>query len=556
MIISAPAALACPICGQALDPAIARLNQQLDDRTVRLLQTLHPGWARGSGVCPDCVQRAVAGLHDRRSAASLHAGLELSFPVYASDEAELLPTPVRLHANPHYTGRGVTLAFLDSGFYPHPDLTLPRDRIGVYVDATLNEPAPKTRFRRAGPSSWHGLMTTTVAAGNGAQSGGRYRGLASEAELVLVKTGNRRSRRIPDRDIQRALRWVVDHHAEYAVRVINISLGGDFPTTGAFSPLDSLVEEAVAEGLVVVAAAGNSGHNQLIPPASAPSAITVGGLDDQNSLDSRFHRMWRSSYGPGVGGVAKPEVIAPAIWVAAPILPHTWVHTEAMFLWRLLRLSDRELARFLNTELAEARFKKETVCRPLPEVRGVIRRRIMERKYIDTHHQHVDGTSMAAPIVTSLVAQLIEANSTLTPRAIKEIITSTAEPLPYVPRVEQGHGVINAARAVAAALRAPGGQLKGLPVSPRTTFQGVTFIALAPGAREVSLVADFNGWQPSAGAMWETRPGAWQIIVSPPPLGQHTYKFLVDGERWIHDVENPARIDDGCGGYYSRLTVD
>jgi serine protease AprX len=554
MILFAPVALACPICGQALDSAIARLNRHLDDRAIRLLKTLHPGWVPEVAICPDCVQRAVALLRERRSGASLHVGLEVSFPVYAADEADLLPTPVRLRANPNYAGRGVTIAFLDSGFYPHPDLTMPRERIRAYIDATQAEPLARARFGRAEASSWHGLMTSTVAAGNGALSGGRYRGLASEAELVLVKTGNRRARRIPDRDILRALQWVVEHHAEYDIRVINISLGGDFASTGDATPLDTLVEEAVGQGLVVVVASGNTGHNQVIPPASARSAITVGGLDDQNSLDNRFHRMWRSSFGNGVGGVAKPEIIAPAIWVAAPILPHTWVHNEATFLWRLLRLSDRELARFLNTELAEARFKKETLRRPLHEVRGVIRRRIMECKYIDAHYQHVDGTSMAAPIVSSLAAQMLEANPRLTPAGIKDIITNSADPLPYVPRAEQGHGVINAVRAVALAQRAPGGSLRGLPVSPRATPQGITFILQAPGAKSVSLVADFNAWQPEAGTMWQTRPGVWQCIVLALP-GEHTYKFLVDGERWIHDVENPARIEDGCGGYYSRLVV-
>ena len=541
------------MCGQALDPAIARLNRQLDRRTVRLLQTMHPGWTSAAGICPNCVLRGTTVLRDRRSGASLHSGLELSYPVYAADEAELLPTAVRLDANPDYAGRGVTVAFLDSGFYPHPDLTSPRERIRAYVDATANEPAIKEHFRRAETTSWHGLMTTGVAAGNGAQSGGRYRGLAAESELVLVKTGNRRTRRIPDRDILRSLQWVVEHRAEYDIRVVNISLGGDFASNGEATPLDMLVEEAVAEGLAVVAASGNGGRQHIIPPASAHSAITVGGLDDQNSLDPRLHRMWRSSWGHGVGGVAKPDVIAPAIWVAAPILPHTWVHNEAVLLWRLLDLSDGELARFLTTHLAEARFKKETLRQPLPEIRGVVRRRIMEAKYISPHYQHVDGTSMAAPIVTSLAAQMLEANPLLTPAAIKDIITNTSVPLPYVPRAEQGHGVISAARAVAAALRAAGGPLKGLPVSPRPTAQSITFIVQAPGARTAALVADFNGWQPLAGQMWETRPGVWQIIVSPPPAGEHSYKFLLDGERWRHDVENPARIDDGCGGYYSRL---
>jgi hypothetical protein len=46
-----------------------------------------------------------------------------------------LPTPLRLHADPRYDGRGVTLALVDSGFYPHPDLTQPRNRIRAWVDA-------------------------------------------------------------------------------------------------------------------------------------------------------------------------------------------------------------------------------------------------------------------------------------------------------------------------------------------------------------------------------------------------------------------------------------
>src|ERR1044072_6802527 len=44
----------------------------------------------------------------------------------------VIPTHVRLNADPHYTGKGGTVAFLDSGFYPHPDLLLPKQRIVAY----------------------------------------------------------------------------------------------------------------------------------------------------------------------------------------------------------------------------------------------------------------------------------------------------------------------------------------------------------------------------------------------------------------------------------------
>jgi serine protease AprX len=555
MLIDAPAALACPLCGLPLDPAIASLTHGLEPRHARWLMAQHPHWTAGQPVCPDCVHTAVQALNRQSSPSSLHAELDLSYPVYSLDDVGILPTPLRLHANPRYAGRGVTLAFLDSGFYPHLDLIEPHGRIKAHIDATLSEPMEKSGFRRAEATSWHGLMTTCVAAGNGQQSGFAFRGLAWQSSLVLVRTGNRRGRRIPDRDIIRALRWVLDHHAEYDIRVVNISLGGDIASNGLAQPLDDLAEEAVAEGLVVVAAAGNGGVNRIIPPASAPSVITVGGLDDQNSLDHRFHRMWRSSYGLGVDGALKPDVIAPAIWVAAPMLPHTWVHNEAVALWRLAEAPDRELLKFLKTDLAEARFKKETLRRPLSEIRAVVRARLREQKYIHPHYQHVDGTSMAAPIVTSLVAQMLEANPSLTPGKVKDILSRTAQPLRFVSQTEQGHGVVSAPLAVAAALRERGGALAGLPLSPRLTPDTVTFYCYQPGARQVSLVGGFNGWKPAAGAMWESRPDVWQIILPTPPAGAHAYKFLVDAEHWTHDVENPARTADGAGGCFSILTV-
>ena len=54
-----------------------------------------------------------------------------------------------------------------------------------------------------------------------------YRGLAGKAKLVLVKTGNLRGRGIRDRDISRALIWVLNNHERFNIRIVNISLGGD-----------------------------------------------------------------------------------------------------------------------------------------------------------------------------------------------------------------------------------------------------------------------------------------------------------------------------------------
>ena len=82
----------------------------------------------------------------------------------------------------------------------------------------------------------------------------------------------------------------------------------------------------------------------MLPPASAPSVLTVGGLDDKNRLAFSGYDMYHSSYGPTMDGLQKPEVIAPGIWVAAPILPGTPTAAQAELLARLAAAPDADAA--------------------------------------------------------------------------------------------------------------------------------------------------------------------------------------------------------------------
>lgn len=380
--------------------------------------------------------------------------MQLPFINDLEDVELVLPTPLRMRADVRYTGKGITLAFLDSGFYPHPDLTQPEYRIAYFADARGEVVRENVGFSIPHLSSWHGTMTSCVCAGNGFMSIYRYAGLAPDARVVLVKTGNLKNSRIHEQDIYRALRWLLDNAHRFDVRVINISLGGDHASTGKLTALDALVEEAVERGMVVVCAAGNGGTRRLVSPASAPSAITVGGLNDCNSLDPSRWTLYHSNYGRGGLGAAKPEVIAPAQWIAAPMLPRTKVHNEAQFLWRIERATDEELARILRTKEARQRISAETMRKPFHEIRRIVRQRMNDQKFIHPHYQHVDGTSFAAAIVSSVVAQMLEANPSLTPAQVKAILIETAEPLADAPLERQGAGVVHAGAAVAAALKA------------------------------------------------------------------------------------------------------
>src|SRR5262245_9526843 len=83
----------------------------------------------------------------------------------------VIRTSVRLNANPEYTGKGVTVAFLDSGFYPHPDLITPANRVVAYEDLT-GERRGVFSTGAAESWQWHGTQTSVAAAGNGQLSNG------------------------------------------------------------------------------------------------------------------------------------------------------------------------------------------------------------------------------------------------------------------------------------------------------------------------------------------------------------------------------------------------
>src|SRR5207344_2356979 len=185
---------------------------------------------------------------------------------------------------------------------------------------------------------------SVVACGNGWLSGGLYRGLASRAKVVLVKVGS--ASRIRHDDIRRGLLWVIRNRERYGIRIVNVSCGGDYEASYLEDGLSRAAEAATRAGLLVVAAAGNLGNkpgHPVLPPASAPSVLTVGGLDDKNRLAFTGYDIYHSSYGPTVDGLQKPEVIAPGIWVAAPILPGTPIADQARLITALGAARDADL---------------------------------------------------------------------------------------------------------------------------------------------------------------------------------------------------------------------
>jgi serine protease AprX len=369
---------------------------------------------------------------------------------HARGPLAVAPTPVRVPSDADLSGRGVTIAFLDAGFTAHPDLVTGGRLVAFH--AVEDPEAALSPSRPPHPWEWHGTQTSVVAAGDGSLSEGVYRGLAHSARVVLVQVGREGS--IHEDEIARAFEWLLEHHRELGVRVVNVSLGGDHEAPLEASRVNQLAEEAVRQGLVLVVAAGNAGctsEHAPVPPASAPSVITVGGYHDWTNEEGRSFALYCSSFGNTPDGIQKPDLLAPAMEVAAPILQGTPEYRVADALTLLTMASDGDLPR-LAAGMGDTADLSEYVSSMSPDaIRDLVARKLRERKIVSAHYQHVDGTSFASPIVASIVAQMLEANADLDPAAVKEILIRTAERIEGAPAERQGHGVVDAGRAIAAA---------------------------------------------------------------------------------------------------------
>ncbi|WP_316747782.1 S8 family serine peptidase [Streptomyces herbicida] len=195
-----------------------------------------------------------------------------------------------------YTGKGVKIAVLDTGVdTTHPDLkdqVIESKNFSAAADATDH--------------FGHGTHVASIAAGTGAKSGGKYKGVAPDAKIlngkVLDDTGSG-----DDSGILAGMEWA----AQQGASVINLSLGGY--DTPEIDPLEAEVNKLSTEkGVLFAIAAGNEGPESIGSPGSADAALTVGAVDKSDKL-ADF-----SSTGPRTGdGAIKPDVTAPGVDITA-----------------------------------------------------------------------------------------------------------------------------------------------------------------------------------------------------------------------------------------------
>ncbi|AQW49196.1 S8 family peptidase [Streptomyces violaceusniger] len=274
-----------------------------------------------------------------------------------------------------YDGKGVKVAVLDTGIdTTHPDVKdAIEDSKSFVPDQTVTD------------GHGHGTHVADTIAGGGAGSGGKYKGVAPGAKLLVGKVMNDAGEGYSSWIIE-GMEWA----ASSGAKIISMSLGG--PASGPSDPLSEAVDQlSASSGALFVIAAGNSGpfEGTVETPGIADSALTVGAVDKSDKW-ATF-----SSRGPRSGDYAvKPEITAPGVDITA--------------------------ARAAGTSMGTP---------------------------VDDLYTTASGTSMATPHVAGAAAIVAEVHPDWTGSQLKEALASTAKTSAADGPFTQGDGRVDVPRA-------------------------------------------------------------------------------------------------------------
>jgi serine protease AprX len=277
-----------------------------------------------------------------------------------------------------FSGQNVAIAYIDTGIAPHLDFLLGKKRITHFLDLINNKTTPYD-------DNGHGTFVSGVGSGSGVVSGGKFAGFAKDSSIVSIKALNSNGEASASKILQ-AMQWIYDNHKQYNIRVVCMSFGSE--PLGANDPIMQGAEALWKSGVVVVAAAGNSGpeYQTIKSPGISPKIITVGGIND-NRIDQE-------------------------------------TFSDHFF----------EIASFSSRGPALKRFKPDLVA-PSVDINSCCHK--------DKFYTRLSGTSVSTPMIAGICACALEKNSSLTPDQIKKHLLYSCKPITFNKNFE-GYGILNA----------------------------------------------------------------------------------------------------------------
>jgi subtilisin family serine protease len=280
------------------------------------------------------------------------------------------------------TGKGIKVGIIDLGFSTLPGSSTTRHLMKKGQIAFMRQYYPDSQAVFFNHSEKHGYVITFMVAGQSARDSLYHGGLAINSTLYLAKVGKSayefKTLSNEEENIHKAL----EDFYQRGVRVVNLSLGywDDFEDDkknytrsmmdGKTTRIAEICREYINKGMIIVAAAGNTGEYQwktIWTPADVEEVVTVGAC---SRLDVPFRAVYSGLGNPEVDFV-KPDLVCYSAW----------------------------------------------------------------------------GTSVSTPIITSVIAVMLEKDSTLTPSEVKTILHKSGNLYPY-PNNYIGYGIPDAKKVL------------------------------------------------------------------------------------------------------------
>jgi len=308
-------------------------------------------------------------------------------------------------------GGDVGVAVLDSGVYWDPEVKsvlgvqlqhqfigqadYVQPLCGLSLGCVQNSDHAFLDFTSSRDSHGHGThVAGTIsnkllfeALAQGQNSDQIFIGVAPDARILSVRvlgadgTGSYES-------VIKGIQYVIDNQSRFNVRVLNLSISAYATVPYFVDPLNRAVERAWKSGIVVLAAAGNTGPfaQTISVPGNDPYVITVGAVNSR-----RTAAFWKddivanwSATGPTHDGFVKPDVLAPGAQIVS------YMYNDPLG---------------MNTP---------TLVRQHPDYSAT------------ASLFRMNGTSMATAVASGVVALMLQANPALTPDQVKYRLMNTA----------------------------------------------------------------------------------------------------------------------------------
>ena len=300
-------------------------------------------------------------------------------------------TANKVHFSEKYTlsGAGIGIGLIDSGVFPHQDLTSPSTKIALFEDLINN-------FNYPYDDNGHGTSIAGILCSSGLSSNNMYKGICNKSKLFCYKAFDKLGKGFAS-DILYSMESLANISKENNIKILCLPFELLTHNTFITSCFDLAFNYAISKGLIPIVPSGSNlnAKASIMGIATLPSCITVAGLNTTMPLINPY---LYSSGGP-YGKLSKPDLSAACVNIVS-----------------------------LNSDNNYISEKNGMKLYP---------------NKLDIPYKTFTGPSIATAYISGLCALLCEKNPSLTFKDMNSLLKIACDPIEGIPSTIQGEGSVN-----------------------------------------------------------------------------------------------------------------